>query len=77
MPNPKLKILEDLIRKELESYLNERKIKFKKKSVKELTQAEKSANIKAATADIEAKKIALKGAQDKLGKVSATPVDQK
>lgn len=47
------------------------------KAVLELTQAEKAANVKAATADIEAKKIALKGAQDKLTKVSATPVDQK
>ena len=43
----------------------------------ELTQAEKSANIKAATADIEAKKLALKGAQDRLNKTNATPVDQK
>lgn len=43
----------------------------------ELTQAEKAANIKAATADVEAKKIALKGAQDKLNKTNATPVDQK
>ena len=43
----------------------------------ELTQAEKSANIKAAAADIEAKKIALKNAQDKLNKTNATPVDQK
>ncbi len=47
------------------------------KAVLELTQAEKSANIKAAAAEIEAKKIALKGAEDKLKKVSATPVDQK
>lgn len=47
------------------------------KQVMELTQAEKAANIKAATADIEAKKIALKGAQDKLNKTNATPVDQK
>lgn len=47
------------------------------KAVLELTQAEKSANIKAASADIEAKKIALKGSQDKLNKTSAMPVDQK
>ncbi len=47
------------------------------KAVLELTQAEKAANIKAATADIEAKKIALKNAQDKLGKTSAAQVDQK
>lgn len=47
------------------------------KQVMELTQAEKAANIKAATADVEAKKIALKGAQDKLNKTNATPVDQK
>jgi len=47
------------------------------KAVLELTQAEKSANIKAAAADIDAKKIALKGAQDKLNKTSAVPVDQK
>lgn len=47
------------------------------KAVLELTQAEKAANIKAATADIEAKKLALKGAQDRLQKTSATPVDQK
>lgn len=47
------------------------------KAVLELTQAEKSANVKAAAAEIEAKKIALKGAEDKLKKVSATPVDQK
>ena len=47
------------------------------KAVLELTQAEKAANIKAAAADIEAKKIALKGAQDKLNKTSAVPVDQK
>jgi hypothetical protein len=47
------------------------------KAMLELTQAEKSANVKAATADIEAKKIALKGAQDKLTKTNAAPVDQK
>jgi hypothetical protein len=47
------------------------------KAVLELTQAEKSANIKAAAADIDAKKIALKGAQDKLNKNNAMPVDQK
>lgn len=46
------------------------------KAVLELTQAEKAANIKAAAADIEAKKLALKGAQDRLQKTSATPVDQ-
>jgi hypothetical protein len=47
------------------------------KSIMELTAQEKAANIKAAQADIEAKKIALKGAQDKLSKTSAAPVDQK
>jgi hypothetical protein len=47
------------------------------KAVLELTQAEKAANIKAAAADIEAKKIALKGAEDKLKKTSAAQVDQK
>lgn len=47
------------------------------KAVLELTAAEKAANVKAAQADIEAKKIALKGAQDKLTKTSAAPVDQK
>ena len=47
------------------------------KAMLELTQAEKSANVKAASADIEAKKIALKGAQDKLTKTNAAPVDQK
>ena len=47
------------------------------KAVLELTQPEKAANIKAAAADIEAKKLALKGAQDRLQKTSATPVDQK
>lgn len=47
------------------------------KAMLELTQAEKSANIKAGAADIEAKKIALKGAQDKLNKINAAPVDQK
>jgi hypothetical protein len=47
------------------------------KAVYELTQAEKAANVKAAQADIEAKKIALKGAQDKLNRTNATPVDQK
>jgi hypothetical protein len=47
------------------------------KAVFELTQAEKAANIKAAAADIEAKKIALKGAQEKLNRANATPVDQK
>lgn len=47
------------------------------KAVLELTQAEKAANIKAAAADIEAKKIALKNAQDKLSKTSAAQVDQK
>ena len=47
------------------------------KSIMELTAQEKAANVKAAQADIEAKKIALKGAQDKLNKTSATPVDQK
>lgn len=47
------------------------------KAVMEITQAEKAANIKAATADVQAKKIALKGAEDKLKKTSATPVDQK
>lgn len=77
MSNSKLKILEDFIRKELEAYLTEKKIRFRRKQVKELTQAEKTANVKAANADIEAKKIALKGAQDKLAKASAAPVDQK
>jgi hypothetical protein len=43
----------------------------------ELTQAEKAANVKAAQADIEAKKLALKGAQDKLTKTNAAQVDQK
>jgi hypothetical protein len=47
------------------------------KAVLELTQAEKVANVKAATADIEAKKIALKGAQEKLKRANTTPVDQK
>lgn len=47
------------------------------KAIQELTAQEKAANVKAAQADIEAKKIALKGAQDKLSKTSATPVDQK
>lgn len=47
------------------------------KAVVELTQNEKTANIKAKQADIEAKKIALKHSQDELNKVSATPVDQK
>ena len=47
------------------------------KDIQELTAQEKAANVKAAQADIEAKKIALKGAQDKLSKTSATPVDQK
>jgi hypothetical protein len=47
------------------------------KSIMELTAQEKAANVKAAQADIEAKKIALKGAQDKLSKTSAAPVDQK
>ena len=47
------------------------------KAVLELTQAEKAANMKAAAADIEAKKIALKGAQDRLNKANAVPVDQK
>ncbi len=47
------------------------------KAILELTQAEKAANMKAAAADIEAKKIALKGAQDRLNKANATPVDQK
>lgn len=47
------------------------------KAIQELTAQEKAANVKAAQADIEAKKIALKGAQDKLNKTSATPVDQK
>ena len=46
-------------------------------AIKELTQAEKDANIKAANADIEAKKLALKGAQDKANKAKATQVDQK
>ncbi len=54
-----------------------RVIREEVKAVWELTQAEKAANIKAGTADIEAKKIALKGAQDKLKKTNATPVDQK
>ena len=47
------------------------------KSIMELTAQEKAANVKAAQAEIEAKKIALKGAQDKLNKTSAAPVDQK
>lgn len=47
------------------------------KAILELTQAEKAANMKAAAADIEAKKIALKGAQDRLNKANAVPVDQK
>lgn len=47
------------------------------KAVLELTQAEKAANTKAAQADIEAKKIALKNAQDKLNKTKAAQVDQK
>tara|TARA_R110000868_G_scaffold185763_1_gene427787 strand:- start:565 stop:750 length:186 start_codon:yes stop_codon:yes gene_type:complete len=47
------------------------------KAITELTQAEKSANIKAVDADIEAKKLALKGAQDKATKTKAAPVDQK
>jgi len=59
----KLTELRNLIRKEI-------------KAVLELTQAEKAANIKAANADIEAKKLALKGAQDKLKQASATPVDK-
>lgn len=73
----KMKVLEDLIRRELESYFKNNNIKYKRKPVKELTQAEKSANVKAAAADIEVKKIALKGAQDRLSKTSASPVDQK
>ena len=48
-----------------------------REEILELTQAEKAANIKAATADIEAKKLALKGAQDRLTKTSAAQVDQK
>lgn len=47
------------------------------KVITELTQAEKDANIKAANADIEAKKLALKGAQDKLNKIKAAQVDSK
>ena len=47
------------------------------KAILELTAQEKAANVKAAQADVEAKKIALKGAQDKLTKQSAAPVDQK
>jgi hypothetical protein len=47
------------------------------KAVLELTAQEKAANVKAAQADIEAKQIALKGAQDKLNKTNAAPVDQK
>lgn len=47
------------------------------KAILELTQAEKAANTKAAQADIEAKKIALKNAQDKLNKTKAAQVDQK
>ena len=77
--NPKLQQLENLIRKEIESILRENKMKFKKKRRKmsELTQAEKSADVEAKKADIKAKQIALKGAQERLGKVNATPVDQK
>lgn len=46
------------------------------KAVYELTQQEKAANIKASQADILAKNIALKGAQDKLKKTQSQPVDQ-
>ena len=46
------------------------------KAVHELTQQEKAANIKASQADILAKNIALKGAQDKLQKTQSQPVDQ-
>lgn len=47
------------------------------KAVYELTQAEKAANVKASQADIEAKTIALKSAQEKLKKVQSQQVDQK
>jgi hypothetical protein len=46
------------------------------KAVYELTQQEKAANIKASQADILAKTIALKGAQDKLKKTQSQQVDQ-
>lgn len=47
------------------------------KAITELTQAEKNANVVAADADIKAKTLALKAAQDKAKKTKATPVDQK
>jgi hypothetical protein len=77
--NPKLQQLENLIRKEIENILRENKIKFKKKrmKMKELTQPEKDASLKAKQADIQAKTIALKYSQDELNKLTATPVDQK
>jgi uncharacterized phage infection (PIP) family protein YhgE len=61
----KLKEIKNLIRREISLCLQE------------LTQAEKDATIKAAQADVDAKKLALKNAQDRLTKISATPVDQK
>lgn len=77
--NPKLQQLENLIRKEIESILRENKMKFKmkRKKMRELTQPEKDASLKAKQADIQAKKIALKHSQDELTKLTATPVDQK
>ena len=45
--------------------------------VNELSQAEKAANIKSKMADVEAKKVALKHAQDELKKIQAGVVDEK
>jgi hypothetical protein len=46
------------------------------KAVLELTQAEKTARIKAKKAEMDANKIAAKHTQDELNKLNATPVDQ-
>lgn len=46
------------------------------KAVIEMTTAEKAAEVKAKQAGIEAKKIALKAAEDELKKVQATPTSK-
>jgi len=61
-----------LIRLEIKRHLSERK---KVKALEELSQDEKSAQIKANQADIESRKVALAAAQKKLKATQSAPTD--
>ena len=70
------KSMVNMTQKELEKIAST-KHKGLPKKVEELSQGEKMANVKAKQADIAAKKVALKHAEDELKRVQAGVVDEK